>query len=94
MAIVDVDGAKNIKNNLKDDPQISVVSIFFGPPSMDALRNRLQGRGTETPEAIEERLERAAYEWRHAKNYDAEIAFESPEEGVKDMQDLLHLNLK
>jgi len=91
LAIVDVDGANNIKNNLKDDPQINVVSVFFGPPSLDTLKERLLKRGTETPEAIKERLERSAYEWRHAKFFDAEIQVNNVTESINDMKELLHL---
>lgn len=94
LLIVDVDGAKSIRNNLKDDSQINVVSIFFKPPSMDVLKERLSGRGTETPEAIKERLDRSIAEIRRAGEYDAEIAFDNPEKGVKDLNDLLNLNSK
>ena len=93
LLIVDVDGASNIKNNLKDDPQINVVSIFFKPPSFEVLEKRLRGRGTETAEKdIQERLGRATEEIRRAKDYDAEVAFENPEEGLKDLHNLLNLN--
>jgi len=92
LAIVDVDGARNIKNNLKDDSQINVVSIFFRPPSLDVLKDRLKGRGTETVEAIEERLRRSAYEIEQASMYDAEIQVNNLKESLDDMAELLHLN--
>ena len=93
LLIVDVDGAKTIRDNLKDDSQINVVSIFFKPPSLDVLEKRLRGHGTETAEeAIQERLGKSMAEIKRAGEYDAEIAFNNPEEGIKDLCNLLHLN--
>ena len=92
LAIVDVDGAKNIRKNLKNDPFIKVISIFFQPPSFKVLKARLERRGTETSKAIQERLAKSAYEISQAKHYDAEIKFDTPEEGIKDIKKLLKLN--
>ena len=90
LAIVEVDGAKNIREKLKDDTQ--VVSIFFKPPSLKILEERLTGRDKAAPkEAILERLSRAEYEIGRANEYDAVIAFESEQEGVNDLKSLLHL---
>ena len=38
------------------------VLIFITPPSMEELKNRLVGRGSEKPEVIESRLKRASEE--------------------------------
>ena len=92
LLIVDVEGASNIKNNLKNDPQINVVSIFFRPPSLDVLKERLMKRGTETLEAIQERINRSIYEIKQAKNYDAEIQINNQAESLNDLDELLHLN--
>lgn len=98
LLIVDVDGARNIRNNLKNDPEIKFLSIFFEPPAigelrpMDVLRQRLEGRGTESQEDIEERLSRAAYEIGCKDEFDAVISFENPDEGVASLKELLHLN--
>lgn len=97
LAIVDVDGVRNITKNLKNDPNINVVSVFFEPPStekfspIDVLRKRLEGRKSETPKSLEERLARAEKEISCKGEYDAVIAFENPEEGVRDMKTLLNL---
>ncbi|MCA8956882.1 MAG: guanylate kinase [Planctomycetes bacterium] len=47
--------------------------IFIVPPSLDVLRQRLEARGTNTPEEIEERLRIAAEELRARELYDAVI---------------------
>ncbi len=55
---IDVKGAIHVQ---KQFPQES-FSLFVQPPSVDELRKRLEGRGTETPENIETRLSKANYE--------------------------------
>ena len=92
LLIVDVDGAKNIKKNLQNDPNINTVSIFFRPPSLDVLRQRLLKRGTESSNAIEERLGRAKYEIDNAKYFDAEIQVNNIPETINDLKELLHLS--
>ena len=94
LAIVDVDGAKSIKDNLKNDPQINVLSVFFRPPSEEPLKvleARLNKRGSETAESIQTRLKRAEYEINRAKEYDAEIEVNNVEESLDDMHKLLNL---
>ena len=94
LAIVDVDGAASIRNNLKDDPEVNVVSIFFQPPQqnpLQVLKERMLKRGSETADSIKERLGRAEYEMSRAKEFDAEIEVNNVEESVKDIVELLHL---
>ncbi len=54
---VDVQGAESIKAALPDKNRR--VSIFVLPPSVKVLRERLEGRNTETPEEIDRRVEAA-----------------------------------
>ena len=63
---VDVKGGVNIKRYYGDE----ALSIFIQPPSVEELRCRLTGRGTDTPEAIEERLAKAEYELTFAPQFD------------------------
>ena len=46
------------------------MAIFIAPPSLDELRRRLEFRGTETPEVIDVRIDRAAYELSRAPEFD------------------------
>ncbi|MCQ2144002.1 MAG: guanylate kinase [Bacteroidales bacterium] len=55
---VDVKGGVNLKKYFGD----SALSILICPPSMEVLEARLKGRGTDTPEAIAERLAKAQSE--------------------------------
>lgn len=63
---VDVVGALNIKKLFGDQ----ALSVFIMPPSVEALRERLVGRGTDTPEAIERRLAKAEQEIAYAPKFD------------------------
>ena len=46
------------------------MSLFIQPPSIEELRRRLEGRGTDSPEVIEDRLSRAEYELTFASRFD------------------------
>ncbi len=62
---IDVQGAMQIKDNLKN-----AVLIFVLPPSMGELYKRLSGRSTETPELIKKRYNMAKNEIEFANKYD------------------------
>ena len=59
-------GGVNIKKYYGDE----ALSLFIQPPSVDELRRRLEGRATDTPEAIAERLAKAEYELTFAPQFD------------------------
>lgn len=63
---VDVVGGSNLKNVLGED----ALAIFIQPPSLDVLRSRLEGRGTETQERIEERMAKASWEMEQKVHFD------------------------
>ena len=84
---VDVKGGINIKKYYGDE----ALSLFIQPPSVGELRKRLEGRATDTPEAIQERLDKAAYELTFAPQFDKvivnddlEIAKQEALQTVKD----------
>ena len=62
---IDVQGAKQIMA-----AGLNPVSIFIMPPSMEALRRRLEGRGTDSPAVIAQRMENAASEIDQKSAYD------------------------
>lgn len=63
---VDVKGGCNIKQHYGHE----ALSIFVQPPSVEELRRRLVGRGTDAPEVIEQRLSKASYELTFAPRFD------------------------
>ena len=73
---VDVHGAMNIKKAYGN----RALSIFIQPPSIEELRRRLNGRGTDAPEVIEQRIERAEYELSFAPKFDRVIVNDNLEE--------------
>lgn len=66
---IDVKGALNLKRELRD----AALTIFIAPPSLGILKERLEGRGTETPEVIAKRLARAEEEMEYARLFDVTI---------------------
>ena len=66
---VDVVGGCNIKRYYGD----RALSVFIQPPSIEELRKRLVGRGTDTPEVIESRIAKAAYELSFADKFDTVV---------------------
>ena len=81
---VDVKGGINIKQHYGD----AALSLFIQPPSVDELRRRLVGRGTDTPEAIEQRLAKAEYEMTFAPQFDRIIINDDLEQAK---QEALHI---
>ncbi len=63
---VDVKGGVNIKKFYGDQ----ALSLFIQPPSIAELRRRLEGRATDSPDVIDQRIARAEYELTFAKKFD------------------------
>ena len=76
---VDVHGAMNIKKAYG----AQAISIFIQPPSVEELRRRLEGRGTDAPEVIEQRIARAEYELSFAPKFDTVVVNDDLEEAKK-----------
>ena len=63
---VDVKGGVNLKKYFGD----KALSVFIQAPSVEELRKRLVARGTDSPEAIERRVAKAAEEMTYADRFD------------------------
>jgi guanylate kinase len=63
---VDVLGGLNIKKYYGEQ----ALAIFVKPPTIEDLKKRLTGRGTETPESLQKRLDKAEYEMSFANQFD------------------------
>ena len=71
---IDVQGASKVREHVRrlpntDPLKIGYVDVFINPPSMDELRSRLEGRGTDSPATIEKRLANAEGEMARAGEY-------------------------
>ncbi len=63
---IDVKGAIHVQQQYPEN----TLSIFVEPPSVDALKMRLQGRGTESEESIMARVNKASYEISFKDQFD------------------------
>lgn len=86
---LDVVGAQNIKLLRPDD----TITVFIMPPSIQALRDRLEARGTDKPEVIENRMARAQYEIGEAPKFDFTIVNDDLETAIQDAYSTLRREL-
>jgi guanylate kinase len=66
---IDVKGALNVKKLYGEQARL----IFIAPPSVEELRRRLEGRGTDSKEVIDERISKAEYELSFAPQFDKKV---------------------
>ena len=77
---IDVQGALNVRKVYPD-----AVLIFIEPPSLQALEERLRGRGTEDEASIELRLKNARHEMELADQYDACIVNDTVDRAAQEL---------
>ena len=82
---IDVRGALSIKQAY---PRASLL-IFLKPPNLEALRERLAGRKTETREQIQQRLERVELEMEHSEQFDYQIINDDLEQTVETILQII-----
>jgi guanylate kinase len=83
---IDVEGGLHLKRKYEDQ----ALAIFVQPPSLEVLKERLAGRGTDSKEKLAERFIKAEKELNYApqfdiilKNYDLQTACAEAEDLVK-----------
>ena len=81
---VDVNGAIQIRDKMPE-----AVSIFIMPPSLDILKKRLTGRGTDSEDVIEKRLNEALREIASAKDYDYIVVNDDLETAANDFVSIM-----
>ncbi|XP_022239900.1 guanylate kinase-like isoform X2 [Limulus polyphemus] len=84
---IEVEGVKNIKKT-----DLNPRYIFIKPPSMEALKERLQKRGTETDESINERICRAKKELEYGEmpgNFDIIVLNDCLEDAYRELKNYL-----
>ena len=67
--------------------------MFLLPPSMEELKQRIIGRGSETEESLRIRFDNAYKEIEQIDNYDYFIVNEEIEEAAKDIEDIINAEL-
>jgi len=81
---IDVQGALQIKEVYPE-----AVLVFILPPSMEELRARLTGRGTETQDVVERRLGEAAKEISYVKQYDYAVINDDLNEAIENVKTVI-----
>lgn len=82
---IDVEGGLRLKRRYTDD----ALAIFVQPPSMEKLKERLAGRGTDTPEKLRERIEKASKELSYAPRFDAVLVNDNLEQACLEAEKLV-----
>ena len=81
---IDVKGAENVFKKVPD-----VISIFIAPPSVEELRKRLRGRGTESEEVINNRVSAATKELEYQRLYKHVVINDKLEDAVEEIRQII-----
>ena len=79
---IDVKGAVHVQQQHADN----ALTIFIEPPSVDELKKRLSGRGTETAESMATRLNKATYELSFKDHFNKTIVNDDLEKACKEAE--------
>ena len=81
---IEVQGARQVREALPE-----AVQVFIAPPDVDALRERLLGRGTDSPEGIRARLARAEQELRAQDEFQHVVVNDDLGRAAAELSDLV-----
>ena len=81
---IEVQGAMNVREQYPD-----AILIFITAPSAKGLRERLAGRGTESEEVIDKRMQRAVEESEDMQQYDYIVVNDDVDTCVEDLHSLI-----
>jgi guanylate kinase len=84
MLNIDVHGAAAVMERFHD-----AITVFVRPSTIEELRRRLELRGTDTPDEIEKRLQRAQYEMSQAQRYRFQVVNDDLDRAVKEICTIL-----
>lgn len=82
---LDVNGALGVKQLYG----AKAMTVFIEPPTLDELRRRLEFRGTEAPEVIDVRVDRAQYEISRAPEFDRRIVNDRLDLAIEQTHNLI-----
>jgi guanylate kinase len=80
---IELQGARQVREAVPE-----AVRVFIAPPSEEALRARLVGRGTDDPEQVERRLRVAREEMRAREEFEHVVVNDRLEDAVRELADL------
>jgi guanylate kinase len=82
---VDVVGGINIKKQYKDQ----ALALFIAPPSIEILLDRLNHRGTDSPEMIKKRFNKASLEMTYAPHFDKVVINDNVDDAKAECERLI-----
>jgi len=82
---IDVQGAVHVQQEHREQ----TLSIFIEPPSVDELKRRLSSRGTETPESLATRVNKATYELSFKDHFDKVIVNSDLEKACREAEEIV-----
>jgi len=82
---IDVKGAIHVQQQFPE----TTLSLFIEAPSVDELQRRLQGRGTETEESLQARINKAAYELSFKHSFDHIIVNDNLERACREAEQVV-----
>jgi guanylate kinase len=85
---IEVQGARQIAETMPE-----AIRIFVAPPSEEALRTRLIGRGTDSPEDVEQRLATAAEELRARREFPHVVVNDRLDDAVVALEEVVRAAL-
>ena len=85
---IELQGARQVRQAMPDS-----VAVFIAPPSRDALRTRLVGRGTDSPEQVQARLRTAERELEAAREFGHVVVNDRLEESTGELVDIVRSEL-
>lgn len=77
---IDIQGARQLRQSMSEG-----VFVFLMPPSMEELRKRIRNRGTDSEQAIEDRMAQAEREMKCVVDYDYWIMNADLESATRDL---------
>lgn len=86
---IEVQGARQVRAAMGDE----AVLIFISPPDPEVLRERLAGRGTDSDEAIERRLETAKQELEARQEFKHVVINDDVERAAAELEEIVQLEL-
>jgi guanylate kinase len=86
---IEVQGARQVRVAMPE-----AVQVFIAPPSLDALRERLEGRGTDSPEDVEARLRTAREELKAREEFRHVVVNDRLEDAVDELEAIVSAALE
>jgi guanylate kinase len=85
---IEVQGARQVRESMPE-----AVTVFIAPPSVEALRARLVGRGTDSAEQVDERLRTAERELAARDEFAHAVVNDRLEQATEELVEIVHRTL-